>query len=589
MLSHRLRFITIEQVFSLILMERTFTPRSIIGSSALARFLEREATLAPRKVLTVAATAGLGNAMILAIINAAAEHAEQSQTRPMYAVFFVVTMIVYVIAQRWILIQAAEQIEAIIHKVRMRIVRQLQHCELLDVEHLGHGVIYSGIARHMQTLSQSASTLTIALQMGILIIFATAYIAYLSLISFVTLAVFMAIALSIYWRKSFSVKNDLRSTLEMDNNVYTVINDLLNGFKESKLNRAKARAIILRIDEISSKASLMRSNTQILLAQNFVFSQTTFNLLLGTMVFVVPMLTSGYSDVVQKSTTAVLFIIGPIAGLVGSIPIFENASTSAEAIMELEERLETLSGIHESKEPISEVNDGELHATPFSNFKTIELREAIFRYDSPSGDPRDSFSIGPIDLLVKRGETLFITGGNGSGKSTLLKVFTGLYPLRSGRILVDGKRLDSKKVQDYRELFSAVFGDFYLFSHLYGISNEALSEADDLIELLEIHHKVHLEGLDFSTIDLSSGQRKRLALLSAMLEHRPILVLDEWAADQDPMFRRKFYREILDRLRSFGVTVVAVTHDNRFFDAADRQMHMEDGLIGAYNSEYFHD
>jgi putative pyoverdin transport system ATP-binding/permease protein len=441
----------------------------------------------------------------------------------------------------------------------------------------------------MQTLSQSASTLTIALQMGIMIIFASAYIAYISLTSFFTLAIFMAVALTIYWRKSFSVKNDLRTTLEMDNSVYFVIDDLLDGFKESKLNRSKANAIIKRIDEISSKASEMRSNTQILLAQNFVFSQTTFNLLLGTMVFVVPILSSGYSDVVQKSTTAVLFIVGPIAGLIGSIPIFENASAAAEAVMELETKLISLSNLDATKNEQAKADSNNIQHSEFADFKTIELREAVFRYNSPSDDPGDSFSIGPINLIVERGETLFITGGNGSGKSTLLRVLTGLYPLQSGAIFVDGNRLHTEKVQDYRELFAAVFGDFHLFSHLYGIPEEALSEVDDWSQSLEINHKVHLNNHEFSTVDLSSGQRKRLALLTAMLEHRPILVLDEWAADQDPMFRRKFYREILHQIRAMDITIIAVTHDNRFFDAADRQQHMEEGHIGAYNPELFHD
>ena len=566
---------------------RVFT--SLLKSSALTQFLRREATLAPRKALTVATTAGLSNAMILAVINSAAEHAQQSESRPMYAVFFALAMVLYVVSQRWILTQAAEQVEAIIHKVRMRIVNRLQHCELLDVEKLGRAVIYSGIARHMQTLSQSASTLTIAVQMGILIVFTALYIAYISFISFVTLAAFMAVALTIYWRKSFSVKNDLRGTLEMDNDVYTTIDDLLDGFKEAKLSRSKAEAIIARIEEISSRASLLRGNTQILLAKNFVFSQTAFYLLLGTMVFVVPMLTSGYSDVVQKSTTAVLFIIGPISGLIGSIPIFENAAAAAEAIMDLETHLITLAGEIDSPPKTEDAPKAAPRSSPFAEFSTLELRQAVFHYTVPGGDPSDNFSIGPIDLTIQRGETLFITGGNGSGKSTLLRVLTGLYPLASGSILIDGKRLRPERNQDYRELFTAVFGDFHLFSQLYGVAEEVLDQVDDWMELLEIHDKVRFDGRAFSTLELSTGQRKRLALLSVLLEFRPIMVLDEWAADQDPMFRRKFYREILDRLRATGATIIAVTHDNRFFDAADRQMHMEDGLMGAYDPEFFHD
>ena len=154
---------------------------------------------------------------------------------------------------------------------------------------------------------------------------------------------------------------------------------------------------------------------------------------------------------------------------------------------------------------------------------------------------------------------------------------------------MDGKALPQNALQDYRETFSAVFGDFHLFSELYGLPDEALDEVSDWIATLEILNKVKFDGHRFSTIDLSTGQRKRLALLAALLEKRPILVLDEWAADQDPMFRRKFYREILGMLRSRGATIIAVTHDNRFFDAADRQMHMEDGMMATFDPEFFHD
>ena len=570
-------------------METGSAAADMVASNGLIKFLRREATLSPRKALTVAAVAGLTNAMILAIINTAAEHAEQSESRPLYAVFFAAAMLLYVASQRWILTQAAEQVEAMIH--RMRIVSHLQYCELLDVEQLGRAVIYSGIARHMQTLSQSASTVTIAVQMAILILFTTLYIAWISMTSFIALVAFMSVALFVYWRKSYSVRSDLRGTLEMDNDVYSTIDDLLDGFKEAKLSRSKARAIVSRIEQISQRASEMRGVTQIMLAKNFVFSQTAFYLLLGTMVFVVPMLTSGYSDEVQKSTTAVLFIIGPISGLIGSIPIFENASAASEAIMDLERHLKKLSGVE-----LAVDEDGHpLHDAPtadsarYAKFKTIELRKAVFRYTPPNGDPAETFAIGPIDLTVTRGEMLFITGGNGSGKSTLLRVLTGLYPLHEGTILVDGKALPQSALQDYREIFSAVFGDFHLFSELYGVPDDALEEATDWIATLEILNKVKFDGRRFSTTDLSTGQRKRLALLAAVLENRPVLVLDEWAADQDPMFRRKFYREILGMLRSRGATIIAVTHDNRFFDAADRQMHMEDGMMAAFDPELFHD
>jgi putative ATP-binding cassette transporter len=568
--------------------ERGFVSRFLFLESSLARFLTAEATLSPRRALLAAAIAGLSNALILAIINAAAEHASESQTRPLYVIAFAAAMVIYIFAQRWILVQAADQVEGIIHRVRMRIVDTLKDCELRDVEDLGRSVIHSGIARHTQTLSQSASTITIAVQMAILIVFTTAYVAYLSLTSFLVLIVFMTIALTIYFRKSYSVRNDLRSTLDMDNDVYEAIDDLLDGFKEVKLSRRRTRRVIGRAQTISAEATDVRGRTQILLAKNFVFSQTAFYILLGTMVFVVPLLSSGYSDDVQKSTTAVLFIIGPISGLIGSIPIFENASAAAEQIMDLEQRLKRMAGRADGRAETPERPEPRVD-DPTPAFDTLELRRAVFRFPAPADDQLGGFQVGPVDLTITRGETLFITGGNGSGKSTLMFLLTGLYPLTGGQILLDGKRVTQERLQDFRELFAAVFGDFHLSRHLDGVAPADLEHADEWLERLEIQDKVEVRGGAFTTTDLSTGQRKRLALVAAALERRPILVLDEWAADQDPVFRRKFYREILPVLRQDGRTIVAVTHDSRFFDAADRQLHMEDGMIADFDPAQFHD
>jgi len=569
-------------------MTNGITSKILPNSSNLAQFLLKEVSLSPRRALIAACVAGLSNALILAIVNAAAEHASQSESRPLYAVAFAAAMVLYIFSQRWILIQAASEIEAIVHSVRMRIISTLRDCELLDVEHLGRSVIYSGVARHTQTLSQSASTLTIAVQMAILILFTTAYIAYLSITSFLVLISFMAVALFIYFRKSYSVRNNLRSTLEMDNEVYGAIDDLLDGFKEAKLSRRKTKSILQRAEKISENAADIRSNTQILLAKNFIFSQTAFYLLLGTMVFIVSMISSDYSDEVQKSTTAVLFIIGPISGLIGSISIFENASAAAEAIMDLESKLSTLAGRNGQKSGDTELKSAPCVDQPSPAFQQIELKDAVFSFQ-PDDQTETPFQIGPIDLKITRGKTIFITGGNGSGKSTLLRVLTGLYPLTQGQILLDGRNVSRENLQDYRELFSAVFGDFHLSRYLDGVDDNALHETDFWMKTLEIQDKVRIENKAFSTTELSTGQRKRLALVATVLEQRPILILDEWAADQDPIFRKKFYREILPMLRDRGWTIIAVTHDSRFFDSADMQMHMEEGKMTEFDTELFHD
>ncbi|WP_255211240.1 cyclic peptide export ABC transporter, partial [Methylogaea oryzae] len=192
------------------------------------------------------------------------------------------------------------------------------------------------------------------------------------------------------------------------------------------------------------------------------------------------------------------------------------------------------------------------------------------------------FMLGPLDFVLEPGELVFVVGGNGSGKTTLALLLIGLFAPESGTILLDGAPVTAAAREDYRQHFSAVFSDFYLFESLLGFGNRELDEqARDYLRRLQLDHKVRIEDGRFSTVDLSQGQRKRLALLAAYLEDRPFYVFDEWAADQDPAFKQVFYTEILPSLKAKGKTVVVITHDDAYFHLADRCLRLEDGKIGA--------
>jgi putative ATP-binding cassette transporter len=208
------------------------------------------------------------------------------------------------------------------------------------------------------------------------------------------------------------------------------------------------------------------------------------------------------------------------------------------------------------------------------DFQTIEMRDLHFAY--PPSKKEAGFAVGPIDVTIRRGEILFITGANGFGKSTILKMIAGLFPITAGTILVDGEPVTD--MARYRSMFAGVFTDYHLFRKLYGVTASD-EEAKAVLSKLEVQAKVDVRHGTFSTVQLSSGQRKRLALAVALLEQRPILVLDEWAAEQDPFFRKTFYEEVLPWIRERGQTVVAVTHDDRYFGAADRTLMVEDGRL----------
>ncbi|MGB0635314.1 MAG: cyclic peptide export ABC transporter [Paracoccaceae bacterium] len=555
----------------------------------LISFLIKESSTSVRKAIILAGIAGMSNAMILAMINAASQHAEDSEVRPLYALVFAICILIYVYSQRWILTTAAVQMENIIHRVRMRLVTALAECELLDVEMLGRSIIYQGVAQHTQTLSQAASTIALSLQMAVMIVCSIVYIGYLSLTSLLVLLCFLGIALFIYFQKFGSIDDDALLAMKEENQYYLVVSDLVDGFKEAKLNQLKSNAILGRALRLSVSAADGRAKTQTTYAQHFVFSNTTFYMLLGVMVFIVPLISQTYADVVQMSTTAVLFIIGPISGIVGSVPMFRASSDAVSAITELEEKLKIF-----NKDKISILGSNiqksqQGNTDKYQDFSKIELRDAIFEFSPKMEEGIRPFKIGPIDLTITKGDTLFITGGNGSGKSTLMRVLTGLYPLTSGKILVDGTVVKQTDFQNYRELFASVFSDFHLSKYLDGVGEFDNDLFDEWFSIFEFPQKVNLEDEVFSTIDLSTGQRKRVALLTAILEKKKIMVLDEWAADQDPLFRKKFYTEIIPRLKRKGITIIAITHDSRFFRYSDHQLHMEEGQIVEFDPEIFHD
>jgi cyclic peptide transporter len=209
---------------------------------------------------------------------------------------------------------------------------------------------------------------------------------------------------------------------------------------------------------------------------------------------------------------------------------------------------------------------------------TITARRLHYRYQDGDGH---GFSVGPIDFTLRRGETVFLIGGNGSGKSTLALLLAGLLKPTEGQIEVDDRVIDVAALPAYRQLFTGVFSDFYLFSHVVDRHGRPAPDAmiNGWLEKLDLGRKVKAVGGQLSTLDLSQGQRKRLALTQSYIDDSDIYLFDEWAADQDPEFRRYFYADLLPALRRRGKTILAITHDERYFGSADRIVKLDQGQM----------
>ena len=206
-------------------------------------------------------------------------------------------------------------------------------------------------------------------------------------------------------------------------------------------------------------------------------------------------------------------------------------------------------------------------------FNSLVFKDIAFAYETESTEK--SFALGPVNLSIEKGETIFIIGGNGSGKSTFINILTGLYQPSEGAVIVNDKKNNSPQ-----HLISAVFTDNHIFSQNY--DNYALEnnkEYQELLRIMELDNVILDDKEDYARRPFSKGQSKRMSLIFALLEDKPILVLDEWAADQDPHFRKYFYENLLPKLKQQGKTIIAVTHDDAYFKYADRILKFDYGEI----------
>jgi len=523
------------------------------------------------KLLVMSGLGGVSNASILAAINAGVQDAGNGQKPGLWAAtLFLVALFLFMKSQEFVTITATAEIEAIIHKLRVRIMDMIRRSELLEVEKIGRSRIVAAVTSDAAVLTQASNMLCFTIQGTVLIFFVGLYVAYLSLAAFLLTFVIVVGAGTIFHYKNKRLAAQKGESAAWERRLYERLTDFLNGFKEVRLNRPRSDDLYADAAEVSMTAANIKIRPQAETFKMIVTSQISMYVLLGAVVFVAPNLSDSLGGTsIAKATTALLFIVGACFGLVQSIPILLNANAAADRIARLEGALETA---------LSAVDPRDITAR--KHFDKIEMQNIVFRYTDRFSDT--VFKIGPIDFTLNSGELVFITGGNGSGKSTFLRVLAGLYPPDSGEIYVDGTRINDNTRDDYRALMSAIFFDYHLFQRLYGIDEPDPAELDRLLRKFRLEDKTGLVNGAFRTLDLSGGQRRRLALIVSMLEKRPIMLLDEWTAEQDPEYRRKFYDELLPEMLQAGATIIVITHDDRLLDELRlpaRKIRMDEGRI----------
>ena len=523
-----------------------------------------------RRIILMAAISGCANAYLVALINNAAGQTSAGKHVSFQALaLYIISFAIYYLTNRIALTTANVAIERMLRDLRLRLIERIRWAELLTVDKMGKGDLFTKLIQETNHLSQSFPVFVSTFGQLVLLFFCLIYIGYLSLaaLGIVVLLCACAIVSFVYVRKALD--RELREVTLREGQLVDTLEHMVEGFKEIKVNQRKGDALYEAFRELTFRVETVVvgiGGTWIFMMQ---LANVYLYLLLGIISFLLPQYVHGYSDIIFKLSAATLFCIGPLVQGVAVAPMFMKANLGLEQIFTLEQKL---AGLDQRVKPGEEA-----HCLGFAGFRRIHYQNITFSYRDDTERP--TFTSGPWSLEIRQNEVLFLVGGNGSGKSTVLKLLTGLYPADSGTIQVDGLSVDGPALLEMRELFSVIFSDFHLFDRLYGLEDVEPERVQALIDRMELTEKVKFEDGRFSNLNLSTGQRKRLALIVSLLEDRPIYIFDEWAADQDGHFRHIFYTDILQDLKARGKTVIAVTHDDRFWDLADRVVKMDLGQI----------
>jgi putative pyoverdin transport system ATP-binding/permease protein len=345
---------------------------------------------------------------------------------------------------------------------------------------------------------------------------------------------------------------------------------LIGGFRELKLHRGRREAYLalsLEPTMASVRTDMVRGLSGFAVTEGW--SQLAFFGFIGVLLFAITRIDPIGRPTLVSAILIVLYLMSPLDIILTWLPILGRARASLQKVQELVPTLE----------PLAEAADGRPDRHKQLTFRdSVSLEGVTFTYR----DERDrtGFTLEPVDLTIRRGEIVILAGGNGSGKTTLVKLISGLYTPADGVVRLDGRLIDDKNREAYRQLFSAVYADGYLFPDFNGIGAETTpGRVQAGLERLGLAAHVSVQGNSFSTVDLSQGQRRRLALLGALLEDRPICILDESAANQDLSFKRLFYDTLLPELRASGKALLVISHDTRYFDVADRVIRLQDGRL----------
>jgi putative ATP-binding cassette transporter len=456
-----------------------------------------------------------------------------------------------------------------VFNLRMKLSRMILDAPMRRLEDIGSHRLLAALTDDVSAIINALLFIPLLFINVAKVVGCIVYIAWLSPNVLVLVGCFIALGVATYRLPLARGARIQKLAREETDALFNHFHALTAGTKELKINRRRREAFlsgVLHATAATLRRHNVKSTTYFIAAASW--GQILFFIFTGALLFLLPAVKEINPAVMTGAIITVLYMITPLDTIVNTLANLSGASVALQKVESL--------GLSLTEESAEDGERAPVEVEP--RWNVLELAGVTHTYHHEREN--SNFSLGPLNLAFSPGELVFIIGGNGSGKTTLLKLLAGLYQPEAGEVLLDGRPVTQAEIENYRQLFSIVFSDFYLFESLLGADAAELDQqALRYLKQLHLDHKVQVKDGRLSTLALSQGQRKRLALLVAYLEDRPIYIFDEWAADQDPQFKEIFYLELLPELKSRGKTVIVISHDDRYYHVADRLIKLEQGQI----------
>jgi cyclic peptide transporter len=519
-------------------------------------------------ILLMSVLSGLSNMLLIILVTTALEGGIELKFLIFY---YALTILVYLAGRKYVQTQLIKFTRDLIYDLRIKLLDKIFSTSYQKFEKMDRGRIYTALNDDVGTIGESANMFVMLTTNLFTAAGAFVYLASMAFWATVLTLLLVGAIATLYFVVSRSTNVYFEQARDTRDVFMRLLNGMIDGFKELSLHRNKKLAYKADVAHAANEYRVKISTASIRFVNAFLVGESMLLVLLGAVVFAIPVLFPGIRfHTVMGFVIVLLYLIGPINGILSSVPAVMRIRIAWNRIQRFLREIPATLDLNEAPRPVAAAVES--------------IRAAGVRYQYKHKQDQDAFTVGPIDLEVRAGEILFLVGGNGSGKTTLAKLLTGLYEPDAGAILINDKAVGPAQLSEH---FSVVFSPAHLFEKLYNVDTTAKAEAiEKYLGVLDLGEKVQITGNRYNTIQLSGGQVKRLALLQCYLEDSPVYLFDEWAADQDPAYRHFFYRTLLPEMRKAGKIVIAITHDDHYFDVADKLLKMKHGKLEAYTNTF---